>query len=255
MMKGLNTFAEYFEEFNDQYVVIGGAACDDHFREAGLEFRVTNDIDLILVVEALNDTFIEHFWQFIKEGKYTKKEVSEDQNYYRFTKPEEDTFPAQLELLSLTPDAIKEKDDMHLTPIPADGDLSSLSAILMDKNYYEFTMEHSVKMGPLHRADDIALICLKAKAFLNLSEYKADGGHVNSDDIKKHKNDVFRLAATLPGDKQIELPKDIQNDIKSFIDEMEANPPNAKQFLELMGITTLDTEDLIEQLRETFNLH
>lgn len=60
-MIGLDTFAEHFKQFNDQYIVIGGAACDDHFKEQGLEFRATKDIDLILVVEALNDLFIAHF--------------------------------------------------------------------------------------------------------------------------------------------------------------------------------------------------
>ncbi len=28
MVKGLDTFKKYFEEFEEQYVLIGGAACD-----------------------------------------------------------------------------------------------------------------------------------------------------------------------------------------------------------------------------------
>jgi len=28
MVKGLDTFRKYFEQYEDQYVLIGGAACD-----------------------------------------------------------------------------------------------------------------------------------------------------------------------------------------------------------------------------------
>lgn len=33
MVKGLDTFRKYFSEYEDQYVLIGGAACDIVFRE------------------------------------------------------------------------------------------------------------------------------------------------------------------------------------------------------------------------------
>lgn len=31
MVKGLDTFRDYFSDFTDQYVLIGGAACDISF--------------------------------------------------------------------------------------------------------------------------------------------------------------------------------------------------------------------------------
>lgn len=131
-MTGLDTFAEHFKEYNDGYLVIGGAACDDHFKEQGLEFRATKDIDLILVVEALDDSFISHFWKFIIRGKYEKNEIAEERPYYRFINPETEDFPVQVELFSRTPDVITPKEGMRYTPIPANEDISSLSAILMD---------------------------------------------------------------------------------------------------------------------------
>lgn len=142
---------------------------------------------------------------------------------------------------------------VRYTPIPVDEDISSLSAILMDDDYYAFTLEHSVKNGSLHRASDLTLICLKAKAFLDLSERKADGQQVDSKHIKKHKNDVFRLAATLPGDKQITLPDSIQNDVSTFIEQMAENPPKIKNMFKAMGISTINVDDLIGQLKQTFN--
>ena len=33
MVKGLDTFSRYFENYKDQYVLIGGAACDIIFVE------------------------------------------------------------------------------------------------------------------------------------------------------------------------------------------------------------------------------
>ena len=38
------------------------------------------------------------------------------------------------------------------------------------------------------------LLLFKAKAFLDLSARKANGEHVDSRDIKKHKNDILRIA-------------------------------------------------------------
>ena len=33
MVKGLDTFKEYFQNFSEQYVLIGGAACDLSFHD------------------------------------------------------------------------------------------------------------------------------------------------------------------------------------------------------------------------------
>ena len=42
MVKGLDKFREYFADFSEQYVLIGGAACDISFDEIGADFRTTN---------------------------------------------------------------------------------------------------------------------------------------------------------------------------------------------------------------------
>ena len=44
---------EYFNEYNDKYVLIGGAACYLHEEEFDMKPRATKDLDLILVVEVL----------------------------------------------------------------------------------------------------------------------------------------------------------------------------------------------------------
>jgi len=253
-MKGLDKFADHFKNHTDQYIVIGGAACEDLFGQQGIEFRATKDIDLILVVEALNHSFIEQFWEFIRLGQYERNEIAEKRQYYRFINPETEDFPVQVELFSRTPDVIPHKEGMRFTPIPTDEDISSLSAILMDDDYYTFTIEHSETNGILQRASDVALICLKVKAFIDLSKRKADGEHVDSKHIRKHRNDIFRLAAILTGDRSIHLPVNIRDDIISFIELMEENLPDTAPMLKAMGIGAIVAEELIGQLKQSFKI-
>lgn len=65
MVIGLNKFKEYFKQYPGNYVIICGTACDIIIGEAGFTPRATKDIDIILVVEALNADFVKQFWEFI----------------------------------------------------------------------------------------------------------------------------------------------------------------------------------------------
>ena len=53
MVKGIDTFRRYFAEYEEQYVLIGGAACDIAFESNDTAFRATRDLDMVLIVEAL----------------------------------------------------------------------------------------------------------------------------------------------------------------------------------------------------------
>ncbi len=48
---GLRRFSEYMEGLEDCYAIIGGTACDIILSNADLDFRVTKDIDVILIAE------------------------------------------------------------------------------------------------------------------------------------------------------------------------------------------------------------
>ena len=121
MVRGLNIFSEYFKDYTDNYVIIGGTACDIIIEEAGLIPRATKDIDIILVVEALSVVFVKQFWKFIQDGNYEKKEKStDDRKHFRFMKPEKTDFPYQIELFSRKPDLIDLEEPAYLTPIPVD---------------------------------------------------------------------------------------------------------------------------------------
>jgi hypothetical protein len=74
---GIEKFKEYFKEFPESYIIIGGTACDFVLAKEGLIPRVTRDIDMILIVEALKSEFVIRFWDFIKAGEYEEKQSGE----------------------------------------------------------------------------------------------------------------------------------------------------------------------------------
>ena len=57
MIAGIAKFKEYFSGFENQYVLIGGSACDLNMQDAALPFRATKDIDIVLIVESLTSEF------------------------------------------------------------------------------------------------------------------------------------------------------------------------------------------------------
>jgi glutathionyl-hydroquinone reductase len=68
MVEGLQLFGQHFKAFSDQYVLIGGTACDLAFDRVGLDFRATKDLDIVLCVEALSRPFAQEFWSFVRAG-------------------------------------------------------------------------------------------------------------------------------------------------------------------------------------------
>ena len=53
MIRGFESFKEWFKGYEDGYVIIGGAACDLIMSEEEMSFRATKDIDMVLIIEAL----------------------------------------------------------------------------------------------------------------------------------------------------------------------------------------------------------
>ena len=64
MVVGFEKFQEHFADHADQYALNGGAACDLLFAEAGLNFRLTKDLDVVLCVEVVDIDFANAFLEF-----------------------------------------------------------------------------------------------------------------------------------------------------------------------------------------------
>ncbi len=214
---GLEVFREYMEGFEDCYAVIGGTACDIIMRDADLDFRATKDIDVILLIEHRFPEVGRAVWRLVEDGGYRCGwKGSEKAHFYRFTEPEEPGFPVMVELFSKTPDFLDGAEGLVVAPLPVDDDVSSLSAILLDDDYYEFMRGGRVTVDGVTVIDETRLIPFKAKAYLDLSERKARGEHVNTGDLRKHKKDVFRLVQILDRGRAIGLPPAIKADMEEF---------------------------------------
>ena len=251
MVDGLDIFREHFASYADRYVLIGGTAASIAMDELGVEFRVTKDLDIILIVEALDLEFVEVFWQFVELGQYENRQKSTGKRlFYRFHSPGDKRFPFMLELFSRKPDAMDLAEDSGLTPIPTGDEVSSLSAILMDDDYYAFVLDQRRDINGLSYIGAEALIPLKAKAYVDLSERKAAGETVNSKDIKKHKNDVFRLFGILETDQPIDCPESIQRDLADAFSKLSEDTVDLKA-LNIKGKSQLE---ILNELRTFYGL-
>lgn len=101
MVKGLEKFREHFAGFEDNYVVIGGTACDIALQGTDMRPRATDDIDMILVMEKMPPEFGRRFWEFIVAGEYkTRQRKRGDKEsapeLFRFINPKYG-FPVQIE--------------------------------------------------------------------------------------------------------------------------------------------------------------
>jgi hypothetical protein len=249
MVRGINKFKEYFGMFSEQYTFIGGAACDLLMSDAGLDFRATKDLDVVLIFEALTKEFGNRFWNFIKDAGYELKEKSNGElQFYRFAKPKNIEYPYMIELFSKKPDTMTIPEDMHLTPIHISDECSSLSAILLNDDYYSTMLNGRITIEDIPVLKTEYIILFKAKAYLDLSERKSKGEDVDSKNIKKHKNDIFRLISLLMGTERVLTEGTVHDDIMMFIDKMQYEDIDMKS----LGITTITKEQAINMLKNIY---
>ena len=164
MVTGIESFMEWFKSSEEQYTIIGGTACDILMTEEGLDFRATKDIDLVLIIEAVDANFGKKFWEYVKRAGYEHCNKSSGvPQFYRFSHPISNQYPAMIELFTRKLDAIQLPEDAVLTPLPIDEDISSLSAILLDDDYYEFLKQGKVTVDGVTVLDAAYLIPFKMR--------------------------------------------------------------------------------------------
>ena len=251
MVRGIDSFRDWFQGYEDQYAIIGGTACDLLMTDEGLDFRATKDIDLVLIVESVDAAFGRRFWEYVVAAGYEhwNKSTGESQ-FYRFTNPQSRDYPTMIELFARRPDAIALPEDAVLTPLPIGEEISSLSAILLNEDYYEFLKQGRVRISNVTILDAPYMIPFKAKAWMDLSDRKAAGEQVDTKNIRKHKNDVFRLTELLDQDQQALsfLPDTVKNDMQEFIERMASEEVDLKQ----IGIRNKTKQMILEQLRTVY---
>src|SRR5580704_14891217 len=110
-------------------------------------------------------------------------------------------------------------EGQQIIPIKLDEDSASLSAILLNDDYYELIRRQHNEEKNLPFANPAALIPLKARAYLDLMHRAGQGEKVKSDDMAKHRTNVFRIDGTLPDEAGPALAGSIQEDLKKFLAE------------------------------------
>lgn len=258
-MEGLEKFREAFAEFSDNYVIIGGTACDIAMTGTVVRPRATHDIDMIVIVEKMTDAFGERFWKFVREAGYRpershgKDGESSKYELYRFINGK-DGYPEMIELLSRHPDILGEPKGLVVEPLPIGDDMSSLSAIIMEDDYYDFTITHSRLTDGIRHADPAALVALKTKAYLNLIADRQSGKHVNGKDIRKHRSDVFKNVVILEDDL-IEAPMSIVACVNEFVASIKENWAELSDALAAaLGQNKEFVAELLDRLNELFTV-
>ena len=138
-----------------------------------------------------------------------------------------------VELFSKEPDGLSLPADTCIIRLDAEADIVSLSAILLDPVYFEALQNAKRLANGVTILDQSILIPFKARAFLDLTKRRDDGdGKVKGGDIKKHRNDVFRLSQLLPGDAVVQVSDPLREDMRQFLraieEEGKLNPKDLK---------------------------
>ena len=239
MVTGLEIFREYFQDYPNDYILIGGVACELVLNSMHLDFRPTSDFDIVIVSDKLKGGFGAKLKRFIHDGGYivqTRKSNNRP-TFFRFVKPKNGDFPAQLELASDKP---VENWNYKFTFLDAGDEKPSLSAIIFEKEYYNFICSNITVIRGITTITLEGLIPLKALACLELSKIENPAEETKIK-IEKHISDIFRLADALPG-KQFPLPALIASDLSAALAAIRQRS------------VTVNQMDLWENIRQFYRL-
>lgn len=240
MIVGLDKFKAQFANHADQYVLIGGAACDLLFNQAGLPFRSTKDLDVVLCVEKVDAAFAASLQAFLDAAKYQQLAMHDgEKKFYRFSKPETAGYPAMIELFARPPVGLTLPDQDRYVKIAVEDALISLSALLLDDSYFALIADGRQTIDGVSVIGEEWLIPYKARAWLDLTDRKAKGETVDTQNIKKHRNDVFRLVQLLAGDG-VTLSAEVKGDLAKFVNAMPAEEIDLKT----LGLTVTKDDAL-----------
>ena len=250
MIQGIESFTEYFAEFANDYIVIGGLATAMNMHELGFVFRATKDIDLVVVAKE-NETFLKKLLRYIDEAGYTTRQRTDNsnrKNLFRFLDSPDKRYPEQIELFATHDAGSVLLTDHHIIPMQTPEYYAYLSAILLDGDYFELLVRHSTVIDGLHVATPEVLIPLKAHAYLNLTES-------GNSDAKKHINDIVKLATLLDTESKVSLSGLPRHDMDIFFPIFQALPEGTvKQLLKSIGVTGVRKEDILDVMKGAYGV-
>jgi len=247
MIHGLDHFKARFSTFSENFILVGGVAAHLQLEEAGAaRVRPTKDLDIVLMLKPSED-FLEAIKAYIEEGEYEIQKGDNDQaTFYRFQKPKRPEFHLMIDFFAKADKNFELIDKKHIIPISTPKEVESLSAILLDDEYFELIQSHAVLKDGIYLINERALIPFKAKAYLEIKERKEDSKH-----WKKHRGDIINLAITfLNGETKVELKGKVRAHFEQFMVQLkvEITPGIVKGACE----QDIPPNDVIDLLEKTF---
>lgn len=212
-MVDFDFLSNYMSAYQDDYILIGGNACALNFSELNIDFRPTVDLDVVLVIDSDNQSFFEHLRQYLTENDYVGKTYNGSNtggSSYRFVLPKDkkkDALPEQIELFSRKPDYfdISKSSKPHITPIQVDGNISNLSAILLDDDIYKFIRDSRKIINNISTVSLECLIGLKSIAWHANQELFNQSVITEEGTVWKHASDIISIAGIIE-DKKYTYP-------------------------------------------------
>ena len=257
MVRGFDKFRQYFAPHSDSFIVIGGTAMQLHAQSGGPMPRVTQDIDMLVIVERMSPSFTAAFHAFLREGRYDCYMAKEPDGanrprFYRFINPRDTAFPVRIELLS-SPE-LPPPDGMLYMSLPDEPD-DSMSAIVLDRTYYNFARSNTTAIDSIPCLNRDALMVFKSVAYLNLmDEYERTGNRLRHHDTKKHRRDVLALAGSIPPGEVASVPDEIAQRLRAFASSIESSRAEWQNILDSLGDANGSMEDYLLAFRRHFSL-
>lgn len=200
---------------------------------------------MVLIVEALDKEFGQLFWDFIVDGEYSIREKSAKRELFRFKGPKDTSYPKEIELFSTIPEGLTFEGEGTITLLPIDEDVSSLSAMLLNDDYYKLLLKGKTEKTDYPVIASWCLILFKIRAWIDYTNRQADGQKELSRQIKKHKNDIYRLSQLLEPNI-IEIPESVYVDLMMFIDAMQSDTIQLKS----LGITATSKQTILKRITD-----
>lgn len=247
MIRGLEHFKAFFKNYSDNFILVGGVATYLLLEDAGAtKVRATKDLDIVLIMKPSAE-FLNAIKVYVKNGGYEIQRGNNDQaTFYRFQKPTNEEFPIMIELFATIESDFKLFDDQHIVPVAIEEGIKSLSAILLDEEYYSIIKKNAVEKDGITILNEIGLIPFKAKAYL---EIKARGE--DSKNWKKHRADIINLTVNfLNEESREELTGKVRAHFEEFMKQFKTElTPDVVQGASEQKIAV---EKIVELLEKTF---
>ena len=121
---------------------------------------------------------------------------------------------------------------------------ASLSAILLDDEYYNFMLAGKKIVDGVSLLDEYHLIPLKAKAWGELTQRRMNGESGLSKHVKKHRNDIVQIFSIVDPNRKISLHGRVRRDMEIFLAALKNEDIDFKS----LGLGSLDLAFVCKQL-------